>query len=80
MPKESNIVHRYFRKKYDHATILLRINPIQLTGLELTLAHGDKAQLRQVAFDDSFGDDLRADGFEEANALEFNLYYSGLVE
>lgn len=79
MPKESNIVHRYFRKKYEKATVLLRINPVWLAGLELTLVPGDEVQMRELEFDETVWDDLKAEGFEEANALEFNLYYSGLA-
>jgi hypothetical protein len=80
MPKESNIVHRYLRKKSDTVTVLIKINPISLRGLKLTLMPGKAAELHQVDFEETIWDDLNVDGFEEANALEFNLYYSGLVE
>jgi hypothetical protein len=80
MPKESNIVHRYLRKKSDTSTILLRVNPIKLSGLKLTLIPGKAAQLHEVDFEETLWDDLKDEGFEEANPLEFNLYYSGLAQ
>jgi hypothetical protein len=80
MPKESNIVHRYLRKKSDSSTVLLRINPIRLSGLKLTLIPGQEAQLHEVDFKETLWDDLKDEGFEEANPLEFNLYYSGLAQ
>lgn len=80
MPKESNIVHRYLRKKSGASTILLRINPIKLSGLKLTLVPGKDAQLHEMDFEETLWDDLKVEGFEEANPLEFNLYYSGLAQ
>jgi hypothetical protein len=80
MPKESNIVHRYLRKKSDASTILLRINPIRLSGLKLTLIPGKEAELHEVEFEETLWADLKSEGFEDANPLEFNLYYSGLAQ
>ena len=37
MAKESNIVHRYFKKKFNEATILVKVNPILFKGIEITL-------------------------------------------
>jgi hypothetical protein len=79
MPKESNIVHRYLRKKSDNSTILLRINPINNSGLKLTLLPGKDPQLDSVEFEETLWEDLTTDGFQEGNPLEFNLYYSGLA-
>ncbi len=80
MPKESNIVHQYFRKELDDVTILVRVNPIQLKGLEITLSKsGDEPQLRELEFDQDIFEDLKADEFTEASPLEFNLYYTGLA-
>ena len=79
MPKESNIVHRYFKKKFENATILVKVNPVQLSGVELRIIPNDKIERREIVFDESIWDDLKLDGFEEASALEFNLYYAGLA-
>jgi hypothetical protein len=80
MSKESNIVHRYFRKKHDNTTILLKVNPIRLTGFELTRGPDENITLREVEFHETVWEDLAADGYEEGNPLEFNLYFSGLAQ
>lgn len=80
MRKESNIVHRYLRKKSETSTVLLRINPVSLSALRLTLIPGKQAQLHQMDFEETVWEDLNEQGFVEANPLEFNLYYSGLAE
>ena len=80
MPKESNIVHQYFRKELEDVTILLRVNPIQFKGMEITLPkNGDDPSVRELELDQDIFEDLKADEFTEASPLEFNLYYSGLA-
>jgi hypothetical protein len=68
------------RKKSSTTTILLKINPIRLSGLKLILEAGQEAQLHEVDFEETIWDDLKKEGFEDANPLEFNLYYSGLAQ
>jgi len=80
MAKESNIVHRYFKKKFDGATILVKVNPILLKGLEITLPDNREPEIRELTFDEGIWEDLGVDGFEESGPLEFNLYYSGLAK
>ena len=80
MAKESNIVHRYFKKKFTEATILVKVNPILFKGVEITLLVSGESQIRELHFDEDIWEDLKTDGFEEASALEFNLYYSGLAK
>ena len=80
MAKESNIVHRYFKKKFDQATILVRVNPIMLKGVEITLPDNSDPEIRELTFDEAIWEDLKIDGFEESSPLEFNLYYSGLAK
>ncbi|MBT1698299.1 hypothetical protein KK083_15515 [Fulvivirgaceae bacterium PWU4] len=80
MPKDSNIVHQYFRKELEDLTILVRVNPIQLKGMEITLSKDGQPEVRELEFDDEIFEDLKADGFTEASPLEFNLYYSGLMD
>lgn len=79
MAKGSNIVHQYFRKEFDEFTILVRVNPIQLKGMEITLPKNGEPEVRELDFDEGIFEDLKADGFKEAGPLEFNLYFSGLV-
>ena len=80
MTKESNIVHRYFKKKFDEASLLVKVNPILLKGIEITLLANGETEIRELTFDEEIWEDLNADGFEEVGALEFNLYYSGLAK
>ena len=79
MGKGSNIVHQYFRKELGDITILVRVNPIQLTGLEITLMKDGEPELRELELDSEIFEDLKADGFTEASPLEFHLYFSGLA-
>jgi hypothetical protein len=79
MAKGSNIVHQYFKKEFDDFTVLVRVNPLQFKGTEITLPKAGEPEIRELDFDEQILDDLKADGFAEASALEFNLYYSGLA-
>jgi hypothetical protein len=79
MGKESNIVHQYFRKEFDDYTLLVRVNPIQLKGMEITLPKKGEPEVRELELDQDIFEDLKADGFIEASPLEFNLYFSGLA-
>jgi hypothetical protein len=79
MAKDSNIVHQYFRKELGDHTILVRVNPIQWTGMEITLPNNGEPSVRALEFDESIFEDLKIDGFQEAGPLEFNLYFSGLA-
>ncbi|HPW63955.1 MAG TPA: hypothetical protein PLJ13_16790 [Cyclobacteriaceae bacterium] len=78
MGKENNIVHQYFKKEAKVAKILVKVNPIHLKGSEITVEK-DGVQIRDLEFDEEIFEDLKADGFIEVNALEFNLYLSGLA-
>ena len=79
MAKSQNIVHQYFKKKLDDLQILVRVNPIQYKGTEITIPHEGELTIRDLEFDEEIFEDLKADGFEECSALEFNLYLSGLA-
>jgi hypothetical protein len=79
MGKDSNIVHQYFRKEFDEMIILVKVNPILWKGTELTLLSSGKVERRELEFGEDILEDLKVDGFEEASAMEFNLYLSGLV-
>lgn len=78
MGKENNIVHQYFKKEEAGIKILVRVNPIHLKGSEIVVEN-ETVEIRDLEFDAAIFDDLKADGFVEVNALEFNLYLSGLV-
>ena len=75
----SNIVHQYFKKEIEGAKIIVKVNPLQWKGTELTITSDGKVAQRDLEFDEDIFEDLSHDGFAEANALEFNLYQAGLV-
>jgi hypothetical protein len=79
MGKDSNIVHQYFKKEFEGMTVLVKVNPIQFKGAEITRHADGKLELRELEFDSEILEDLKADGFAEGSALEFNLYYAGLA-
>jgi hypothetical protein len=79
MTKDKNIVHQYFKKEIEGGKILVKVNPIHLTGTELQIDENGELQSRDLEFDDLIFDDLKHDGFIEVNALEFNIYLSGLL-
>lgn len=86
MAKESNIVHQYFKKQFDGLTVLVKVDPIQLKGTEITIEKNGSKEMRHLKFDEAGYstpeeglEDLIADGFEVASPMEFNLYYSGLT-
>jgi hypothetical protein len=75
----SNIVHRYFKKELEGSLILVRVNPVHLKGTELIVHPGGQVDQRDLEFDETIYDDLTADDFKEASAMEFQLYFSGLA-
>jgi hypothetical protein len=79
MAKDSNIVHQYFRKAFDEGLILVKVNPVHFRGTELIILPDGTVQSRDLEFDPTIHEDLSADGFEPASALEFNLYHIGLA-
>ena len=79
MGKSQNIVHQYFKKRFDSGKVLVKVNPIHYSGTEITVPDEGEMAIREMQFDEEILDDLKADGFEECSALEFNLHESGLA-
>ncbi len=75
----SAVVHQYYKLVSEDFTILVRVNPVDLGGLELILAPDGQVIKTDRQFDEDIYEDLQADGFQEASALEFNLYLKGIV-
>jgi len=80
MGKGSNIVHQYFKKAFEGFMVLVKVNPLQFTGTEITRFNDGRIEIRDLEFDEEILDDLKEDGFTESNPLEFNLYLSGLAK
>ena len=79
MALNKNIVHQYFKKELEGAKILIKVDPLHFTGTELTIVGKREIEVRDLEFDEHIFEDLSADGFQEVNAMEFNLYLSGLI-
>jgi hypothetical protein len=79
MAKGSNIVHQYYKKEFEEFTVLVKLDPYHFKGTEITLHKNGDSGIREIDFDEDIIEDLKADGFSQSSALEFNLYYSGLA-
>ncbi|MCA6073586.1 hypothetical protein [Fulvivirga sedimenti] len=74
-----DVVHSYYKRVFEDFTILVRLNPIDLTGLELTIGADGTVEKRKLQFDEDIEDDLKEDSFKPSGALEFNLYLKGIL-
>lgn len=79
MAKSNNIVHQYFKKQFVDHKVLVKVDPIQFKGAEIMVPNVGESQQRKLDFDENILEDLAADGFVPASALEFNLFAAGLV-
>jgi hypothetical protein len=77
---EQNIVHRYFKRVFDDYVVLVKVNPHSYEGLELILHPDGRLEKTEMEYDEEIYEDLEADEFVEASALEFNLYLNGLAK
>lgn len=80
MGKDSNIVHQYFKKVLPECTLLVKVNPLQLKAMEITVYRDQEPELRELEVDEGIFNDLKIDGFTEASPIEYNLYLSGLAK
>jgi len=74
----ADIVHEYFKKEIDGDRIFVQLNPHDFTGLEILINKEGQIQRTKREFDEEIYEDLTADDFERASALEFNLILQGL--
>lgn len=72
-------IHQYYKKSFEGLTILVQVNPDNLTGIELIVHADGRIARTNRQFDSEIYDDLAVDDFETAGSLEFNLYLKGLV-
>ena len=49
--------------------ILLKVDPVHLTGNELLVSNDGETSKRALAFDEQIWDDLEVDAFEEVSAM-----------
>lgn len=75
-----NVVHQYYKKTTPEGIIMLQIDPVNLQGIEMLISNEGGSRKTQRQFDEEIYEDLEADEFQEASALEFNLYLKGLAK
>ena len=75
----SSIVHHYYKKSFDGLLILVQLDPVELTGVELLIDSNGQIVKSKRQYDSDIYSDLEEDNFVTASALEFNLYLKGLV-
>ena len=73
-----NIVQNYYKRVFDDYIVLVQVNPATYQGVELIVHPDGKIEKTKMQYDDEIFEDLAADEFEPASALEFNLYLKGL--
>lgn len=73
-------IHQYFKKELEEATILVRIDPESMEGLELIILKDGKVQKTERQFDETVYEDLEVDEFTSGSPLEFNLYLKGITK
>ena len=80
MGLKAHIVHQYFKKEMEDGKVLLKVNPIHLTGLELIVHRDGKLTSREIEVGEAIAEELKAEAFVEVNGMEFNLLLSGLIK
>lgn len=59
--------------------ILLKVDPIRLRGVELTIPDSGEPSAREFDLEPDIFEQLKAEGFSVASPLEFHLYDAGLI-
>lgn len=65
---------KYFKRVFDDYQVLVKVNPSDITGIELIVHPDGRVEKTEMEFDEEIFDDLAVDEFLAGNALEFNLY------
>ncbi len=74
MGKKDAIVYKYFKRVFDDYKVLVAVNPIDYTGIELIIHPDEKVEKNNMQFDEEIYEDLGVDEFKESSPLEFQLY------
>jgi len=77
--KSSAVVHEYFKRVFDDYIVLVQLNPMDYSGLELIVHPDKKLEKTKMQFDEEIKEDLEVDKFKSITALEFNLILKGLA-
>ncbi len=78
--KDSAIVFEYFKRVFDDFQVLVMINPIDFSGIELIIHPDGKIEKTIMEYDEEIYEDLEVDEFQPSSPLAFQLYLKGLKE
>jgi hypothetical protein len=76
---KSNIVYQYFKKESKEGVVFIQFDPIRLQGSRLTVDKAGDKELEDIEFESDLPDQLLADGYQPANALEYHIILKGLA-
>ena len=74
MAKKDAIVYKYFKRVFEDYQVLVSVNPIDFSGIELIIHPDGQVEKTDMQFDDDIYEDLEVDEFKESSPLEFQLY------
>ena len=74
------LIHKYYKKKFDGLLILIQLDPVALTGVELIIDEEGQMLRTERVFDEDIYLDLDADQFKTVGPMEFNLHLKGLAQ
>ncbi len=69
----AQVIYQYYKKELPEATILVRIDPGTLMGLELIILPSGEIRKTARQFDAGIYEELEVDEFSRGKALAFNL-------
>lgn len=72
--KKDAIVYKYFKRVFDDYQVLVAVNPIDYSGIELIIHPDEKVEKNDMQYDKDIYEDLEVDEFKESSPLEFQLY------
>lgn len=78
--KDSAIVFEYFKRVFDDFQVLVMINPIDFSGIELIIHPDGKIEKTIMEYDEEIYEDLKVDEFQPSSPIAFQLYLKGLKE
>lgn len=74
MAKKDAIVYKYFKRVFEDFQVLVAVNPIDFSGIELIIHPDEKVEKNDMQYDEDIYEDLSVDEFQESSPLEFQLY------
>lgn len=75
---KSAIVHQYYKKELENATVMLQVDPVRYLGLQLLIYKDGKMEKTKRELDENIFAELEKEGYVAAGPLEFNIYLQGL--